>query len=471
MEFEWSSSELDFTFAFNDANFSDRLLRIEIMPNSVSVTTIADLTTLLDKQVLNDSVDAPPPNSDTATVAISKKLHVNSAILAAKSPFFYKLFSNGMMESQQRHATLRINASEEDALMELLSFMYTNTLNITAAPGVFDVLIAAEKFQVPSCIRYCSNWLLRNSPSTLLCLKQLSYTDVFQPLIDAAKQCLVDQYNDITKLQEEVMALPLSGIEVILASDDLQVESEDVVYDFVLKWARQHYNNQDQEERREVMGTRLGPLIRFPFMTNQKLKEVLTCDCDFKQLVLEALIFKAKALHLQRQQLLAAEELNHHRFVGRAYNYMYHPVKVVEFEFPLQQCVVYFNLKREECATLFPSGRLYSQTFHLGGQGFFLSAECNIDELEDDLCFGLFLGMQENSSESLTVEYQFAARSKTMEDKFAFQQYGIFTFIGGKVVGDKNLFIESWDSFIAEDSRFFINDVLYLRASLTIQHD
>ena len=76
---------------------------------------------------------------DCSTVVRVKTLHISSPILAAKSPFFYKvdtnflpvqpcilllrtsllrsfcillqLFSNGMKESEQRHVTLRINAS------------------------------------------------------------------------------------------------------------------------------------------------------------------------------------------------------------------------------------------------------------------------------------------------------------------------------------------------------------------------
>jgi len=53
MESEWSrggsTSDADFAFAFNDSNFSDRVLRIEIMPDPVDArpdsdgcTTIAD---------------------------------------------------------------------------------------------------------------------------------------------------------------------------------------------------------------------------------------------------------------------------------------------------------------------------------------------------------------------------------------------------------------------------------------------
>ncbi|KAF7826124.1 BTB/POZ domain-containing protein POB1-like [Senna tora] len=532
-----SASDADFGFAFNDSNFSDRILRIEIMgdpaqtrPDSDVSATIADwarhrkrrredikkdnvvvdLTLLPDEQILNgnqpdiddgatcenqeEEADAmveecpsgigdEAANSndsswsmDCSTVLRVKTLHISSPILAAKSPFFYKLFSNGMRESEQRHVTLRINASEEAALMELLNFMYSNTLSTNTPPALLDVLMAADKFEVASCMRYCSR-LLRNIPmspdSALLYLELPSsvlMAEAVQPLTDAAKQYLATRYKDIAKFHEEVMALPLAGVEAILSSDDLQVASEDAVYDFVLKWARVQYPKSD--ERRHVLGSRLSHLIRFPYMTCRKLKKVLACS-DFEhevssKLVLEALFFKAEAPH--RQRTLAAEESAANlcrRFVERAYKYR--PVKVVEFELPRQQCVVYLDLKREECANLFPSGRVYSQAFHLGGQGFFLSAHCNMDQQSSFYCFGLFLGMQEKGSVSFTVDYEFAARSRPTEE-FVSKYKGNYTFTGGKAVGYRNLFAIPWTSFMAEDSLYFINGVLHLKAELTIRH-
>ncbi|THG18541.1 hypothetical protein TEA_028855 [Camellia sinensis var. sinensis] len=412
---------------------------------------------------------------DCSTVLRVKTLHISSPILAAKSPFFYKLFSNGMRESEQRHVTLRINASEEAALMELLNFMYSGTLSTTTAPALLDVLMAADKFEVASGMRYCSR-LLRNLPMTpesaLLYLELPSSVlmgEAVQPLTDTAKQFLAARYKDITKFQDEVMSLPLAGIEAILSSDDLQVASEDAVYDFVLKWARAQYPK--LEERREVLGSHLGRYIRFPYMTCRKLKKVLICN-DFdhelaSKVVLEALFFKAEAPH--RQRTLAAEESGstNRRFVERAYKYR--PVKVVEFELPRQQCVVYLDLKREECANLYPSGRVYSQAFHLGGQGFFLSAHCNMDQQSSFHCFGLFLGMQEKGSVSFAVDYEFAARSKPTEEYIS-KYKGNYTFTGGKAVGYRNLFAVQWPSFMAEDSLYFINGVLHLRAELTIRH-
>ncbi|XXG82253.1 hypothetical protein AAC387_Pa10g0241 [Persea americana] len=528
-----SSGDISFSFAFDNDLFSDRVLRIEIMSGppenksdgdgcssildwarnrkrrreEIKKENAAELALYREEHILScnqpdteegvayenpdeEAVamieeDSPPSGDEAAqsddsswsmdcsTVLKVKDIHISSPILAAKSPFFYKLFSNGMQESQQRNITIRINASEEGAFMELLGFIYRGALSTTTPPALLDVLMAADKFEVASCMRHCCR-LLRNLPMTpesaLLYLELPSnvlIADAVQPLTDAAKQYLATRYKDISKYQEEVLNLPLAGIEAIFCSDDLQVASEDNVYELLLRWARAHYPK--LEERREVLGSRLGRLIRFPFMTCRKLKKVLTCN-DFdhdlaSKVVLEALFFKAETPH--RQRTLASEDSpTNKRFVERAYKYR--PVKVVEFEQPYQQCVVYLDLKKAECENLLPGGRIYSQAFHLGGQGFFLSAHCNMDQQSAFHCFGLFLGMQEKGSVSFAVDYEFAARTK-VTGEFVSKYKGNYTFTGGKAVGYRNLFAIPWSNFIAEDSLFFIDGILHLRAELTIR--
>lgn len=272
----------------------------------------------------------------------------------------------------------------------------------------------------------------------------------------------------LARFQEEVLNLPLAVIEAVLSNDDLQVSSEDAVYEFVLKWARIRYPN--LEERREILGACLCRLIRFPYMTCRKLKKVLTCNDFDPELaskdVMEALFFKAEAPY--RQRSFAADKRNglDHRFVERAYKYR--PVKVVVFELPRHPCTVYLDLKQEDCNNLFPAGRVYSQAFHLGGQGFFLSAHCNMDQQSTFHCFGLFLGMQEKGSVSFAVDYEFAVWTKLTED-YASKCKGNYTFTGGKSVGYRNLVGIPWTSFMAEDSVYFINGILHLRAVLTIR--
>ncbi|GAB2224124.1 hypothetical protein Drorol1_Dr00004871 [Drosera rotundifolia] len=517
----------NFGFAFDDSNFSDRVLRIEIMAGEsdsraesssladwarnckrrredLRMDCATDVAVDAEEQVLNqpdtddvlaydnddDEADATGEDEpsdvaansndsswsmDCSSVLRVKTLHISSPFLAAKRPFFHKLFSNGMRESEQRHVTLRINASEETALMELLNFMYSNTLTATTAPAILDVLMAADKFEVASCMRHCGR-LLRNIPMTpeaaLLYLdlpSSISMGDAVQPLTDAAKQYLVNRFKDLTKSQDELLSLPISGIETVLSSDELQVASEDSIYDFVLKWARLKYPK--LEQRREILSKCLMRFIRFPYMTCRKLRKVLTCpDFDHEmatKVVLDAVFFKAEAPH--RQRTLAADDSHatNRRFVERGYKYR--PVKVVEFDKPRSQCIVYLDLKKEECESLFPTGRVYSQAFHLGGQGFFLSAHCNMDQQSSFHCFGLFLGMQEKGSISFAVDYEFAARQNPSEE-FMSKYKGNYTFTGGKAVGYRNLFSMPWKPFMGDDSPFFINGVLHLRAELTIRN-
>ncbi|KAL5989260.1 hypothetical protein ACLOJK_010150 [Asimina triloba] len=494
---------------------AERSIAQDIAPTFFSVNdftitlsySFAELAIYPDEHVLNcnqpDSDDGVVyDNQDEEAMAMVEESPVGVGMVASpagsktKSPFFYKLFSNGMRESEQRHITLRVSESarywilislfkvldidklihvrQEVAVIELLNFMYSETLSTTTAPALLDVLMAADKFEVASCMRYCCR-LLRSLPMTpesaLLYLElpsSVRKADAVQPLTDAAKQFLATHYKDLSKHQDEVLNLPLVGIEVVLGSDDLQVPSEDAIYDFVLKWARAQYTK--PEERREILDTRLIRLVRFPYMTCRKLKKVLTCNEFDKELagkaVLDALFFKAETPH--RQRSLLSDDSGNRRLVERERAYKYRPVKVVEFEQPYKQCIVYLDVKREECANLFPCGRLYSQAFHLGGQGFFLSAHCNMDQLSSFHCFGLFLGMQEKGSVSLAVDYEFAARTKPTGD-FLSKYKGNYTFTGGKAVGYRNLFATPWTSFIAEDSHFFINDTLHLRAELTIR--
>ena len=77
--------------------------------------------------------------------------------------------------------------------------------------------------------------------------------------------------------------------------------------------------------------------------------------------------------------------------------------------------------------------------------------------------------MQEKGSVSFAVDYEFAARSRPTEE-FVSKYKGNYVFTGGKAVGYRNLFAIPWTTFMAEDSLYFINGVLHLRAELTIRH-
>ncbi|KAK6142749.1 hypothetical protein DH2020_023097 [Rehmannia glutinosa] len=87
-------------------------------------------------------------------------------------------------------------------------------------------------------------------------------------------------------------------------------------------------------------------------------------------------------------------------------------------------------------------------SFPFGWARVFLSAHCNMDQQSSFHCFGLFLGMQEKGSVTFAVDYEFAARSKPLEEYIS-KYKGNYIFTGGKAVGYRNLFSIPWTSFMA----------------------
>ncbi|KAM0883752.1 hypothetical protein ACQ4PT_031430 [Festuca glaucescens] len=453
LELSWGG----FDFAFNSQNFSDRVLRLEIVAGGSTEDVVAGSERGRNEEVLR-----------------VKTMYINSAILAARSPFFLKLFSNGMKESDQTCPTLRIADSDENALIELLSFMYSGKLTTTEPTFLLDILMAADKFEVVSCMRHCCQ-LLRSLPltteSALLYLDHpysLSMAAEVQLLKGAAKEFLANKYRDYNKFRLDMMNISLAGIEAVLSSSDLHVEYEDQLFYLMLKWARVRYP--ELEERREILSSHLLPLVRFSHMTYRAFQRILTCtdnDIDHEQvtkLITGVLLCKAYPAH--KPGALAACATSCLPVAERAYKYRH--LKVVVFDKPRPQVIAYMDLKREECAQLLPSQHIFSQPVHVAGQCFVLMARCNNHEQSGSYRFGLFLWINPvlKGSRCVTVDYEFASRTMPSR-QFVSKLNASHTFTDKAAVGHSDLFSVPWSTFMADDG-FFIDGVLHLRLDLTV---
>ncbi|CAM0952988.1 unnamed protein product [Alopecurus aequalis] len=333
-------------------------------------------------------------------------IQVNSAILAAKSPFFFKLFSNGMKESDQRQATLRIADSEENAFMELLRFMYSGKLAPTIESTLLvDILMSADKFEVISCIKLCVQRLIgmpMTPQSAVLCLDLPSSISVPAALTEAAKKFLAERYKQFlsAKFQDELMRVPLPGIVAILSSNHPGVASQEAVYDFVLRWADSWYPNSD--ERRRILSSSLLPLVP---LVRSRTSNVLIDQTS---------------------------------------------------------CIVDFTLKREQCSSLFPSGSICSPPFYCGGHGFFLLAIC---KMEVPNFIGLFIEkLEDKGPMRRTIDYKIEVKTR-QQPKFFTMYSCTCTTDSGKLVGCK----VPGSKLTVDKSSIFIEDELHLRVHLKVK--
>ncbi|KAF7074305.1 hypothetical protein CFC21_079201 [Triticum aestivum] len=382
-----------FDFAFDNEAFSDRVLRVEVVgseeENGADGKGIDSSCTVMGTPVLRVNT-----------------IHVSSAILAAKSPFFLKLFSNGMKESDQRHATLTIADSEEKAFMALLHLMYTGKLTPTTESTLLvDMLMAADKFEVVSCMKLCSQGLI-DLPMTLesavRCLDLPCTIPLAAAIKEAAKTFFAETYKEFlsTKFQDELMRVPLAGIRAILSRNHLGIVSEGAVYEFMLRWACSQYSN--SEERHKILSSRLLPLV-------------------------------PRVLSMNDSILID------------------HPSGIINF-----------TIKREKCYGLFPLGSMRSPPFHCAGRRFYLTARCMATEQLQ--IFGLSVNMLEDKGAVRgTVDYKIGVKTRPSL-QFVTKHISSTTTDSKQPVGCR----VPWSEFIADDSPYFIDDELHLQVHVKI---
>lgn len=252
----------------------------------------------------------------------------------------------------------------------------------------------------------------------------------------------------IFRFSEVLLDLPLVGIEAVLSSDELRVESEDAVYDFVISWARKHYPN--PEKRREILGSKICQLIRFPNMSNHKLKDVISCDdlnyvCASKA-VSEALLLKVEAPH---------KILNE-----RAYRHL--PVTVMEFDGQIRECMVFWSITKDSWSQLSPGDRLYSRPFLFSGIKFQLSAAVML--VESDQFLSVLVNVIDGEEGEIynfdEIHSEYGAR---MQPSCEFQAISKSIF-----PAMANFIREGFDEYIrlssnGENSEYLINNMIYVR--------
>ncbi|KAF7045274.1 hypothetical protein CFC21_054395 [Triticum aestivum] len=218
------------------------------------------------------------------------------------------------------------------------------------------------------------------------------------------------------------------------------------------------------------VNSRLLPFLCLSHMDFATLQEVLTCidnDINHEQLtkrVFEVLLYKAYPGC--QQSPLAADAANRWQFAERAYELKL--LKVVAFDRPSPQVIVYLDLKREECSRLFPSGWIFSHSYFLAGQEFRVVAGRVLDEESNFYSFGLYVELHwmPGCSKCVTLDCELAAR-RNPSGKFVSQVNKKLAFHGDASLGWGNIFEMPWSRFIANNN-LFIDGVLHLRADLTV---
>ncbi|KAK1284499.1 BTB/POZ domain-containing protein POB1 [Acorus calamus] len=173
-------------FAFNNPQFSDRIFQIEISNGTPVDNQIKSSTTTGPKK-RKININQIQAEDEHEVYEKVEYMHANSALLATKSAFFYKLFSNGMHD-------------------------YFDDTSVRGGT-------TKDKYEVIQCMKYCVQLLKLPMTKEFALLYYLevpssvSTNMEVQKLISASKEHLVAHFSDIEKSYGELVNLSITGLE------------------------------------------------------------------------------------------------------------------------------------------------------------------------------------------------------------------------------------------------------------------
>lgn len=485
----------DFGFAFNNADFADRIVKLRILPDndaksddlgeisdsdSLSFDSSEGRTTSFfqsesasgpDQAASMSSVVAPSPSAvcihGTSGRIIS--LHLSSVVLAAKSSFFRTLFTCGLKEACNNNpVVLNVTSEEEGPVIDLLRFIYTGDMQEPSnnPEDIIKMYLVADKFGVTSGMKICLERLVSLPMTVPTACLYLSLPDsmhthrgVFQ-LLEASRTFLVSHFRDLEKVHrtEEFLDLPLVGLQTLLSSDDLNVRDELTAFHAMLEWLRHHHEDMEDRKRTAI---KLAENVRFPLMTGDDLEEVVlkapeidTPECQ--ALVREAAWFRAYSL-VRRLRLMNETATIHRRFWQRRWN---------------RNSVghVYFDIHLERFQQLAVAATVESATFGIGGKRFYLSARHGRrDDGTETLDIHLHLENSHSVQPEIQVSFIFYAK-RWPEGQFDYLRDRVTKGFGRNASnwGYSNILGRPWVEVVQDDSKYFNNGVMSVFAEVQI---
>lgn len=214
----------------------------------------------------------------------TRKIFSHRVILAACSSYFRAMFTGELAESRQTEVTIR--DIDEVAMELLVDFCYTASI-VVDETNVQTLLPAACLLQLAEIQDICCEFLKRQlDPSNCLGIRAFADTHSCRDLLRIADKFTQHNFQEVVE-SEEFLLLPLPQLIDIISNDELNIRSEEQVYNAVMNWVK-HNIERCQYLSQVLQHVRL-PLLSPKFLVGTVSKDLLIrSDESCRDLVDEA---------------------------------------------------------------------------------------------------------------------------------------------------------------------------------------
>ncbi|XP_033994186.1 kelch-like protein 40a [Trematomus bernacchii] len=161
-------------------------------------------------------------------------------VLAASSPFFKAMFLSELEESKKREIVLK--DVEPSVIKMILRYLYTSDINLTEQ-NVQDIFMVANMYQIPSIFSVCVSYLQEKLVlGNCLAIFRLGLLLDCPRLALNARDFICERYQVVVR-DQDFHQLGASELAIIITSDALNIEREELVFESLMDWVKHDETN------------------------------------------------------------------------------------------------------------------------------------------------------------------------------------------------------------------------------------
>ena len=229
------------------------------------------------KQMFEPEETLDHPCDLTLIVEDGKEFKAHKDVLSKASPFFERLLNSDMKEAKE--GIIRLEMSYESVMSAVLEYIYTGSVQ-TLAPREMaeNLVVMADYLFLPNlkslAMRVVGNLETMNASN---CISIYRFVDVYQcdEILSRTRQFILANFTAVAKTNE-FLNLSNKEVEMWISSDEIDVTTEEDVFDIILAWI-----GRDENERKKYFAE-LFRQVRLVYVSRGFLCSAIATNCHVK---------------------------------------------------------------------------------------------------------------------------------------------------------------------------------------------
>jgi kelch-like protein 10 len=183
---------------------------------------------------------------------------IHRVILSAHSAYFMTVFNTQLCSGENTDVHLPGLTSETMRL--ILEYVYTRNVDINHE-NVCQLLMSADYLIMQDLLELCCDFLRRvMAPENCIGILRL-VSVLFCPSFEAeARRFVMRNFEEVSQQSDEFLELPSEELQALICSDELNVGTEEIVWEGVLRWINHDTENRKCHMAELLKRVRLGLL-------------------------------------------------------------------------------------------------------------------------------------------------------------------------------------------------------------------